>query len=133
MRVQQIRETGRLLRYGRKDNHSVQEADDHPANLVIRSRSGSIPSEQGEAGYADKESEGDEIEAELGLIGAMVLTRRPLCATVCQRTEHRKGKECTDGWESVQVAKLGRRVRCRRYREDLCNGDAQSAELWAVS
>ena len=45
VRIQQVRETSRLLRYRCEDDHSIQEADDHPADLVIGRCSACVPSE----------------------------------------------------------------------------------------
>ena len=49
---------------------------------MVRSSGASVPSEQGEAGHADEETEGDEIEAEFGLVDAVVFSSGPFGATI---------------------------------------------------
>ena len=94
VRVEQIGETGRLLRHGREDDHSVQETDDYPADLIRiltmgilarrrRDRCAGVPSEQREAGHANDEAKGDEVEAEFGLVDAVVSFRGVFGGAIC--------------------------------------------------
>ena len=49
MGVKQIRKACRLLRHGGEDNHTIQETDNYPIDLVLYGRSASVPTEQRES------------------------------------------------------------------------------------
>lgn len=106
VRVEEVGETGRLLRHGREDDHAVEETDDDPADLILTvliwRRSGAgVPSEERKTRHADEEAEGDEVEAKFGLVNAVVAPRGVLGRAVCQEAEDGEGEEGAEGGEGV--------------------------------
>ena len=129
MRVEQVRETRRLLRHGREDDGAVQEGDEHPArgsvSSAVPSGARRVPAEEGESGHADDETEGDEVEAEFGLVGAVVAAGGHLGGRVGEEGKEEEGDEGAEEGEGVEVAELGGGV----GGEDLGDCDAEAAEL----
>lgn len=66
-----------------------------------------VPAEEGEAGDSDEEAEGDEVEAEFGLVDAVVVASGEFGGAVGESAHDDESREGANGGEGVQVAELG--------------------------
>ena len=129
--VEQVRERVALLRHRGEDHHAVDETHHHPVDLVARSGRARVPAEEREARDPDDEAEGDEVEAEFGLVDAVVAAGGVFGGAVGEGAHDDEGHEGADGGEGAQVAELGRGVGGGRGRENLRYDDGEGDELFA--
>ncbi len=127
MRIEQVGRCAALLRHGGEDHHAVYKAHDHPVYHVVWCGSARVPAEQRETWDPDEEAEGDEVEAEFGLVDAFVEASGVRGGAVGEGAHDDEGGEGADGGEGVQLAELGGSVgdwRGGKYlRDDDCEGD----------
>ena len=129
MGVEQVCKRIRLLCHGGKDHHSVDETHHHPIDRVAGSGGAGVPAEEREARDPDEEAEGDEVEAELGLVDAVVAAGGVFGGAVGEGAHDAESNDGANGGEGVQVAELGRGVGDGRGREYLRDNDGESNKL----
>ena len=129
MSVEQVCKRIRLLRHSGKNHHSVDETHHHPIDHVAGSGGAGVPAEEREARDPDEEAEGDEVEAELGLVDAVVAAGGVFGGAVGEGAHDAESNDGANGREGVQVAKLGRGIGDGRGREYLRDNDGESNKL----
>ena len=110
MGIEQVGKRVTLLRHGGEVDHAVDETHHDPIYHVVGSGGAGVPAEEREAGDPDEEAEGDEVEAEFGLVDALVKACGEGGAAVGESAHDDECHEGADGGEGVQVAQLGRGV-----------------------
>ena len=107
VRIEQVSKRVALLRHGRENHHAVYKAHHHPVYLVPWSSSACVPAEERKTWHSDEEAESDEVEAEFGLVDALVAAGSVFGSTIGERAHDYESHEGANSWEGVQVAKLG--------------------------
>ena len=119
MGIEQVGKGVALLRHGGEVHHAVDETHHDPVQRMVWGGGARVPAEEGETGDSDEEAEGDEVEAEFGLVDAVVVASGEFGGAVGESAHDDESHEGANGGEGAQVAQLGWGIGDRWGREYL--------------